>query len=169
MLNEYFAPQIERAGETVGLQYAWRDLYGNEEVRRRFQAEVVGRVKDNLREVVGVGADYFCGPAYEGPGTECGEFTFTVGKPDPINAESTGAVEAEQTAATRTAAQAQENARIAAQIQGERALVDLYGAEGALQRERNAILRDAIEKGKVGQVILDESGRRTSTGDSTPR
>ncbi|HEX7165903.1 MAG TPA: SPFH domain-containing protein [Acidimicrobiales bacterium] len=162
MLNEYFAPQIERALEAVGLKHNWRDLYASEEARVAFQNEAVQRVKENLREVIGVGADYFCGPSYTGEtDSECGEFTFTVGKPEPANQEIIRAIEAEQTAAAATVAQAQENARIAAQVEGERQVVAIYGAEGAIERERNAVLRSAIESGKVTQIIIDSSGRAT--------
>lgn len=160
MLNEYFAPQIERALEAVGLKHKWRDLYASEEARVGFQNEAVQRVKENLREVIGVGADYFCGPAYTGgKDSECGEFTFTVGKPEPANTDIVAAIESEQTAVARTTAQQQENARIDAQLQAEREIVALYGPQGAVERERNAVLREAVASGKVSQIIIDNSGR----------
>lgn len=154
MLNEYFAPQIERAMESVALGFKWRDLYGSEEARKSFQDLTVLRVKQNLREVIGAGADYFCGPSYEGGKSECGEFTFTVGKPEPANADIVAAIESEQTAAARTVAQEQENARITKELEVERELVLLYGPQGAL-------LREAIKSGKVAQFIVDPTGRTT--------
>lgn len=163
MLNEYFAPQIERAMEAVGLGHNWRELYASEEARSAFQTAVVQRVKENLREVIGVGSDYFCGPGYTGAkGSECGEFTFTVGKPEPVNGDIVKAIEAEQTAVAATIAQQQENARIAAQLQAEKEIVALYGQQGAVERERNAVLREAINSGKVTSIIIDNSGRSTT-------
>lgn len=163
MLNEYFAPQIERALESVGLKHNWRDLYASEEARVGFQNEAIARVKENLREVIGVGADYFCGPSYTGAkGSECGEFTFTVGKPEPANGDIVRAIESEQTAVAQTTAQEQQNARIAAQIEGERKTVELYGQQGAIERERNQLLERAIAEGKVTQIIIDNSGRSTT-------
>lgn len=160
MLNEYFAPQIERALEAVGLKHKWRDLYASEEARVAFQNEAIQRVKENLREVIGVGADYFCGPSYTGAkGSKCGEFTFTVGKPEPANPDIVAAIESEQTSATRTIAQEQENLRVDAQLRAEREIVALYGPEGAIERERNQVLREAIASGKVSQIIVDNSGR----------
>lgn len=163
MLNEYFAPQIERALEAVGLKHNWRDLYASEEARVAFQNEGVQRVKENLREVIGVGADYFCGPSYTGTrGEECGEFTFTVGKPEPANPDIVRAIESEQTAVAQTTAQQQENARVAAQLLAEKEVVALYGPESAVERERNAVMREAIASGKVAQIIIDNSGRSTT-------
>lgn len=161
MLNEYFAPQIERAMESVGLKHNWRDLYASEEARVAFQTETVQRVKENLREVIGAGADYFCGPNYNGKKAECGEFTLTIGKPEPVNRDIILAIESEQTSAAKTAAQDQENKRIAAQVLGEQQIVEIYGPEGALERERNAILKQAVESGKVTQIIIDNTGRST--------
>jgi hypothetical protein len=152
MLNEYFAPQIERALEAVALKHNWRDLYASEEARIAFQNEIIPRVKANLREVVGAGADYFCGPSYEGGKSECGSFTFTVGKPEPANKAIIEAIEAEQTNAAKLQAQEIENQRTAKELEAERTLVALYGPEGAL-------LREAIRSGKVQQIIVDGSGR----------
>ena len=140
MLREYFSPQIERAMEAEALRYKWRDLFGKEDTRIEFQNATVTRLKDHIREVIG--DDYFCGPAYNGPGSECGSFTFTVGKPTPVNEDIVRAVESEQTAVARTVAQEQENTRINKELEVERTLVALYGAQGAL-------LREAIKSGKV--------------------
>lgn len=150
MLREYFEPQIDRAIESAGLLHGWRDLYTSEEHRAQFNNEVVAKLKGNIDTVIG--GNYFCGPSYNGPGTPCGEFTFTVGKPRPENPEIVQAVEAQQTAQARLDAQATENQRIAAQVSGERELVALYGPEFA-------VLLEAIRSGKVGQIIVDGANR----------
>lgn len=154
LLRTYFEPQIERALESAALKFPWRDLYGSEDARKAFNAEVVQAVKANLREVIGAGSDYFCGPAYQSVDDECGDFTFTVGKPSVENPEIVAALEAEQTANARTVAQDQENLRTEAELRAEREIVALYGPEGALFRE-------AIRSGKVSQIIVDQTGRAT--------
>ncbi len=150
MLREYFEPQIERALESAALLHNWRDLYANEEARAAFNADTVAALKRNIEAVIG--GNYFCGPSYNGPGSPCGDFTFTVGKPRPENGDIAAAIEAEQTAQARLDAQATENARIAAQVDGERKLVELYGPE-------YAVLLEAIRSGKVTQIIVDAAGR----------
>lgn len=149
MLREYFEPQIERSLEAAALQHDWRPLYANEEARAAFNRDTVENLKRNIREVIG--GNYFCGPSYAGPGTECGDFTFTVGKPRPENGDIVAAIEAEQTAKARLDAQATENNRIAAQVNGERELVALYGAD-------NAVLLEAIRSGKVETFVVDPGG-----------
>lgn len=148
MLQEYFEPQIERALETAALRHDWRALYADEEARREFQRDTVSTLQQNIRDVIG--GDYFCGPAYDGT-NECGAFTFTVGKPEPVNADIISAIERRVEAEELTAAQAQENERIAAQVEGEERLVELYGAQGAL-------LLKAIESGVVQIMVVPEGG-----------
>lgn len=147
LLQQYFAPQIERAMEASGLKAKWRDLYGSEEARIRFQDETVARLKEAIREVIG--DEYFCGPQYNGPGTPCGSYTFTVGKPTPVNAQIKEAVEAEQTSVSREQAANAENRRIQAEVAGKRALVDLYGQQGAA-------LLEVVNSGKVNQIIINQ-------------
>ena len=129
LLQEYFEPQIERALESAALQYPWKDLYSSEESRKDFQNKVVSTVKTNLKEVIG--NDYFCGPKYTKEGDKCGDFTFTVGKPYPLNGKITDAVESQQTAAANTNAQEQKNLQLQAEKDGKQTRVDLYGQDGA--------------------------------------
>ena len=149
MLRQYFEPQIARAMEKAALNHDWRDLYGSEEARLAFQQETVTNLRANIRDVIG--DDYFCGPAYDGPGTDCGAFTFTVSKPVPTNPTIIESVEAEQRAKADTLAQEQENQRIAKELEAERTLVELYGSDGAL-------LREAIRNGQVQIMVVPEGG-----------
>jgi hypothetical protein len=153
LLREYFEPQIDRAMESAALKHDWRRLYADEGGRAGFNADVIETLKQNIADVIR--GNYFCGPSYNGPGTECGDFTFTVGKPQPVNGDIVNAVEAQQTSKAREEAQAAENRRIQAQLQAEREIVALYGPQGAL-------LREAIASGKVSQFIIDETGRSTT-------
>ncbi len=153
LLREYFEPQIERALESAALLQDWRPLYSSEEARARFNDDTVRILKDNIRQVIG--GNYFCGPTYNGPGTPCGDFTFTVGKPRPENPDILNAIEAEQTARARLANQETENARIRAQVEGERAQVTLYGAD-------NAVLLEAIRSGKVETFVIDAADGTTT-------
>jgi hypothetical protein len=153
LLREYFEPQIDRAMEAAALKHDWRRLYADEGGRAAFNNDVVEILKQNITDVIR--GDYFCGPTYDGPGTPCGDFTFTVGKPQPVNGDIINAVEGQQTAQAREQAQAAENRRINAQLEAEREIVALYGPQGAL-------LREAIQSGKVSQFIIDETGRSTT-------
>jgi hypothetical protein len=155
MLRTYFEPQIDRSLEAAALQFDWKALYASEEARVAFQNDAIGRIKQAITEVIG--DDYFCGPAYDGPGSKCGDFTMTVGKPSPANEGLVAALEQEQTNVAATSAQEQENARIAKELEIERILVELYGPQGAL-------LREAIRSGKVSQFIIDNTGRSATTG-----
>lgn len=149
LLQQYFAPQIERAMESAGLKARWRDLYGSEEARVRFQDETVARLKDAIRDVIG--DEYFCGPAYNGPGTDCGSYTFTVGKPTPLNEDILKAIEAEQANVSQEQAAAAVNRRINAELEGKRQQVALYGQQGA-------VLLEAIASNKVNQIIITTDG-----------
>lgn len=154
LLVEYFEPQIERSLESAALNYNWRDLYSSEETRKEFQSTVIANVKKNLNEVIG--NDYFCGPEYTTAGDKCGDFKFTVGKPYPKNEDIVGAVESEQTAAAATNAQAQKNAQIEAEVNGQRQIVELWGAD-------NATILEAIKSGKVGMFIIGNDGELSVT------
>lgn len=151
MLREYFAPQIERSLESAALQHNWRDLYGSENARRQFQDQTVAALKTAIKTVIG--DDYFCGPSYDGH-NDCGDYTFTVGKPTPVNADIVTAIEAEQKAVAQTIAQEQTNQRIAKELEAERNLVALYGPQWA-------VLREAVRSGKLQSIILDPTGRVT--------
>lgn len=157
MLRDYFEPQIERSMEAAALAFDWRDLYASEEARVAFQKDAIDRIKTAITDVIG--DDYFCGPSYNGKGSRCGDFTMTVGKPEPVNEGLVAAIEKEQTNVAATSAQEQENARINKELEVERILVELYGPQGAL-------LREAIKSGKVQQFIIDPTGRQATTSPS---
>lgn len=155
MLRTYFEPQIDRSLEAAALNFTMRELYTSEEVRVAFQNDAVLRIKTAIKEVIG--DDYFCGPSYNGPGTNCGDFTMTVGKPNPADPEVVKAIEAEQKNAANVVAQETENQRRLKELEAEQKIVDLYGPQGAL-------LREAIRSGKVSQFIIDNTGRSATTG-----
>ena len=129
MLNTYFGPSIDKVMDRVALQFEWRDLRSDEDVRRQFQQQVVSGLRNEVRDVIG--GDYFCGPAFV-EGASCGEYTLSVGKPEPVNAGIVRAIEDEQISQTAVAAQRAENQRIDAEVDGARSMVDLYGREGAV-------------------------------------
>lgn len=151
MLQENIEPQIERAIDTAMLNFPWKSLYSSEDTRVEFQNAVIENVKTYLKTIIG--NDYFCGPAYtgakEGKGSECGNFTFTVGKPYPLNGEIIAAVESEQTAAANLQAQQLKNEQIAAKAQGDQPLVDMFGPAGALTYK-------AIESGDVQVMVIPQ-------------
>ncbi len=125
MLQTYVDPPLERAADAAGLSHDMRPLYATDEARRKFQGQVTATFKRNLTEIIG--GNYFCGPSYQKPGDPCGEVTFTVGKPEPVNAEIVQAIEAEQKAVADELAQRRENLRIATELRARRDEVALYG------------------------------------------
>lgn len=127
MLNTYFAPQVDRAMDEAALNYGWRELRSSNEARAGFQRDVVSSLKRKITEVVG--GDYFCGPNYGGAGTPCGDFTFTVGKPEPVDPGLVAAIEAEQTNQANVDAQRAENLRIEEELESKRSEIELYGPE----------------------------------------
>lgn len=127
MLNTYFAPQVDRAMDEAALKFDWRELRSNEETRIKFQREVVVSLKRKINEVVG--GNYFCGPNYNGPGTDCGDFTFTVGKPEPVNPDLVKSIEQEQINDTQVAAQVAANRRIDKELEALEKQVALFGPE----------------------------------------
>lgn len=128
MLNTYFAPQVDRAMDEAALKFNWRELRSSEGARQNFQREVVGSLKRKVAEVIG--GDYFCGPAYTGAeDSPCGDFTFTVGKPEPTNANLVASIEQEQVNQTRVAAQEAENLRVEAEARAIQTLIDALGPE----------------------------------------
>lgn len=128
MLNTYFAPQVDRAMDEAALKFDWRDLRSSEKARQEFQREVVISLKRKVTEVIG--GDYFCGPSYTGAeDSPCGDFTFTVGKPEPTNDKLVTAIEQEQINQANVAAQEAENLRIEAESNGIEFLIDRLGPE----------------------------------------
>lgn len=146
MLRDYFAPQIERSLEAAALQYDWDDLYADEETRRAFQDDTAKRLKVAITEVVG--DDYFCGPAYTAGG-DCGDFTFTVGKPKLASEDLVLAIESEETAKRQTQAQSEKNATAQLKLDVDKQLIEMYGPDGAL-------IAKAIESGKVTFYVLPD-------------
>lgn len=143
MLDTYFAPQVDRAMDEAALKYDWRELRSSEEARQAFQREVVSSLKRKVTEVIG--GDYFCGPGYTGlEGSVCGDFTFTVGKPEPTNKSLVQSIEQEQVNSTKVAAQEAENLRIEAELRAVKQQIDLLGPEGYICFKQ---LEAAMERG----------------------
>lgn len=157
LLQEYFEPQIERALEAAALKFSWKDLYSSESTRKEFQDTVVATVKANLKEVIG--NDYFCGPKYTKQGDKCGDFTFTVGKPYPLNEGIVSAVESQQKAAANTGAQDQKNRLIEEEAKGKRTLVDLYGQDNAALIELCSSVPNSCKNIIVGNAPVAMEGK----------
>lgn len=127
MLNTYFGPQVDRAMDEAALNFTWRDLRSDEATRREFQEDVVLSLKTKINEVIG--GDYFCGPDFV-EGGNCGDFTFTVGKPEPTNQDLIAQIEQEQINDASVKSQESENRRIIAELEARRIEIELYGREG---------------------------------------
>jgi hypothetical protein len=145
MLNEYFRPQIERSLERGALQYDWKALYSSEEARKGMQDVTVGFLRDAIIEVIG--AQYFCGPSYNGPGTDCGPFTMTIGKPAPVDDKVIAGLEAVEANRGQVDAQAQENARKDKELEAVSRQIDKLGPG-------NYVLLEGIRSGKISVMVV---------------
>ncbi|GAA1591934.1 hypothetical protein GCM10009789_52520 [Kribbella sancticallisti] len=162
MLQSYFRPQIDRALAAVGTQYAWAELYNNESKKAQFQTAAAKEFTRLLPAAVG--GDYFCGPAYTG-NNACGELSFTIQKPTPLDKGIIDGLEAKQRAELARQAQEQKNQQVNVELQSVKQQVAMLGAQGYL-------LKSAIESGKIQFMVIPQNGNVSipvPTPAQTPR
>lgn len=143
MLNTYFAPQVDRAMDEAALRFDWRALRSSEETRMEFQNAVVVSLKRKINEVIG--DNYFCGPQYNSAQDECGDFTFTVGKPEPQDESLSSSIEREQLNEQEVRNQQVENRRVEAELEATRKVIEEIG------RDQYACIEQARIAGENGQ------------------
>jgi hypothetical protein len=148
MLQSYFRPQIDRALAAVGTDYLWNELYNNEARKTKFQTAAATKFTELLPAAVG--GDYFCGPSYNGTNA-CGELSFTIQKPTPLDKGIIDGLEAKQRAELAKQAQEQKNQQINVELQSVKQQVALLGAQGYL-------LKSAIESGKIQFMVIPQNG-----------
>ncbi|GAA0610673.1 SPFH domain-containing protein [Kribbella sandramycini] len=146
MLQSYFRPQIDRALSAVATNYAWAELYNNEAKKSEFQTAAAKEFTRLLPAAVG--GDYFCGPSYNG-GNACGELSFTVQKPTPLDKGIIDGLEAKQRAELAKATQEQTNQRVNVELESVKKQVQMLGAQGYL-------LKTAIESGKIQFMVIPQ-------------
>jgi hypothetical protein len=151
MLQSYFRPQIDRALAAVGTNYNWAELYNNEAKKAQFQTAAAKEFTRLLPAAVG--GDYFCGPSYTG-GNACGELSFTIQKPTPLDKGIIDGLEAKQRAELAKQAQEQKNQQVNVELQSVKAQVAMLGAQGYL-------LKSAIESGKIQFMVIPQNGNVT--------
>ncbi|MEU4395277.1 SPFH domain-containing protein [Kribbella sp. NPDC023855] len=162
MLQSYFRPQIDRALAAVGTSYAWAELYNNEKKKAEFQTAASAAFTRLLPAAVG--GDYFCGPAYTG-NNACGELSFTIQKPTPLDKGIIDGLEAKQRAELARQAQEQKNQQVNVELQSVKQQVAMLGANGYL-------LKSAIESGKIQFMVIPQNGNVSipvPTPAQTPR
>lgn len=162
MLQAYFRPQIDRALAAVGTNYPWSELYNNEAKKSQFQTAAAKEFTRLLPAAVG--GDYFCGPAYTG-GNACGELSFTIQKPTPLDKGIIDGLEAKQRAELARQAQEQKNQQVNVELQSVRQQVAMLGSQGYL-------LKSAIESGKIQFMVIPQNGNVSipvPTPSQTPR
>lgn len=162
MLQSYFRPQIDRALAAVGTNYNWAELYNNEAKKSQFQTAAAKEFTRLLPAAVG--GDYFCGPSYTG-GNACGELSFTIQKPTPLDKGIIDGLEAKQRAELAKQAQEQKNQQVNVELQSVKQQVAMLGAQGYL-------LKSAIESGKIQFMVIPQNGNVTipvPTPTQTPR
>jgi hypothetical protein len=148
MLQSYFRPQIDRALAAVGTNYNWAELYNNEAKKSAFQTAAAKEFTRLLP--LAVGGDYFCGPSYTG-NNACGELSFTIQKPTPLDKGIIDGLEAKQRAELAKQAQEQKNQQVNVELQSVKQQVAMLGANGYL-------LKTAIESGKIQFMVIPQNG-----------
>jgi len=148
MLQSYFRPQIDRALAAVAANYGWAELYNNEAKKSAFQTAAAKEFTRLLPAAVG--GDYFCGPSYNG-GNACGELSFTIQKPTPLDKGIIDGLEAKQRAELAKATQEQKNQQVNVELQSVKQQVAMLGAQGYL-------LKTAIESGKIQFMVIPQNG-----------
>ncbi len=148
MLQSYFRPQIDRALSAVATNYGWAELYNNEKMKSAFQSAAAKEFTRLLPAAVG--GDYFCGPGYNGS-NDCGELSFTVQKPMPLDKGIIDGLEAKQRAELAKATQEQKNQQVNVELQSVKQQVAMLGAQGYL-------LKTAIESGKIQFMVIPQNG-----------
>ncbi|HEU4948885.1 MAG TPA: SPFH domain-containing protein [Kribbella sp.] len=164
MLQSYFRPQIDRALAAVATNYNWAELYNNEAKKSQFQTAAAKEFTRLLPAAVG--GDYFCGPSYTG-GNGCGELSFTIQKPTPLDKGIIDGLEAKQRAELAKQAQEQKNQQVNVELQSVKQQVAMLGAQGYL-------LKKAIESGNIQFMVIPQNGNvsipvPTSTATPTQR
>ena len=127
MLQSYFRPQIDRALSAVATNYNWAELYNNEAKKSAFQKAAAEEFTRLLPAAVG--GDYFCGPSYTG-NNPCGELSFTIQKPTPLDKGIIDGLEAKQRAELAKATQEQKNQQVNVELQSVKQQVALLGSQG---------------------------------------
>ena len=143
-LRTYFDPALERGIDSAGLSFNWRELRESEEKRNEFAQQASRQFTEELERATG--GNYYCAPTYQKPKDECGNISFAIGQPTPVDARVVEAVEAEQTANARTQSLSAEARRAQAEAEARQVLIDQVGPEVF------ACLRaiEAAEKANVG-------------------
>ena len=163
MLQSYFRPQIDRALAAVATDYGWAELYNNEAKKAHFQTAAAKEFTRLLPAAVG--GDYFCGPGYNG-NNDCGELSFTIQKPMPLDKGIIDGLEAKQRAELAKATQEQKNQQVNVELQSVKQQVAMLGAQGYL-------LKTAIESGKIQFMVIPQNSNvsipvPTTTSPTTP-
>ncbi len=148
MLQSYFRPQIDRALAAVATNYSWAELYNNEAKKSAFQTAAATEFTRLLPAAVG--GDYFCGPSYTG-NNACGDLSFTIQKPTPLDKGIIDGLEAKQRAELAKATQEQKNQQVNVELQSVKQQVAMLGAQGYL-------LKTAIESGKIQFMVIPQNG-----------
>jgi hypothetical protein len=148
MLQSYFRPQIDRALAAVATNYNWAELYNNEAKKSAFQTAAAREFTRLLPAAVG--GDYFCGPSYNG-NNACGELSFTIQKPTPLDKGIIDGLEAKQRAELAKATQEQKNQQVNVELQSVKQQVAMLGAQGYL-------LKTAIESGNIQFMVIPQNG-----------
>ncbi len=143
-LRTYFDPALERGIDSAGLSFNWRELRESEEKRNEFATQASQQFTEELERATG--GNYYCSPTYQSAEDDCGNISFAIGQPTPVDPRVVEAVEMEQTANAQTQSLAAEERRAAAEAQARQVLIDQVGP--AVYACLRAI--EAAERANVG-------------------
>lgn len=151
-LRTYFDPALERGIDSAGLSFNWRELRESEEKRNEFATQASRQFTVELERATG--GNYYCSPTYQSAEDDCGNISFAIGQPTPVDPRVVEAVEMEQTANAQTQSLAAEARRAAAEAQARQVLIDQVGPQVY------ACLRaiEAAERADVGPPPCIASG-----------
>lgn len=126
---------------------AWRLVYENADTKERLETLAGERAVTLIEDAMG--ARLFCGPGYRPGDEECPPLEFTITPPRPTDPALIDGIIEEQAAAQDVKTAEQERLANEARVAAEAELLEAYGPQGVLERQRNDLLRQAIEGGQI--------------------
>lgn len=116
LLATYFRTNLEKALDTASKQYEFNGLYGNPQIKEKWEDQTGALFSQYLASMAG--GPYFCGPEFDREtSTECGDPVLTVQSPE-ISDELAASIERQQIATQDNLAAQKENATKRTEAQG---------------------------------------------------
>jgi regulator of protease activity HflC (stomatin/prohibitin superfamily) len=144
LIANTFRQQIENALQQETRRYNVAEIFGDDQVLLKLQADVQTTLSQRL--IAALGEQYFCGPTFQ-PGGECPEVTFVIKKVD-LPKSVVSAFEAERN--SEIAVQTEENNTARRQVEAQ----GVQQLEAAGVTGEDYVLLKAIESGSINFWVL---------------